>query len=163
MVDSTPSIPAPVPAISNQDIKIATPDLIQFGNDVVPIDYMTDVLFEQVGGQEIISISRNDIVNGQKVLYRPIKNIPQLAATFSPLNMFASIDDTNSYFKNFTIKLEDKVPEIGSNPANNEVLDVVYVDDTNGNLVVQTINMLPDERLEIQVLNSGDATGDIIY
>lgn len=163
MVDSVPNIPTPIPVVSNQDIKIATPDLIEFGDQPVPIEYMTDILFEQVGGQEIISISRNDIVNGQKVLYRPIKNTPQLAATFNPLNMFANIDDTNSYFKNFTIHLEDKVPEIGSNLANNEVLDVVYIDDTNGNLVVQTINMLPDERLEIQVLNSGDATGDIIY
>ena len=163
MVNATPDIPAPTPAVSNQDIKIATPDLIQFGEEAVPIEYMTDLLFEQIGGQEIISISRNDIVNGQTVLYRPIKNVPQLAATFSPLNMFASIDDTNSYFKNFTIKLDEKIPEIGSNLANNEVPNIVYIDDTNGNLVINTINMLSDERVEIQVLNSGDATGDIIY
>ena len=103
MVDAVPNIPVPVPAVSNQDIKVATPDLIQFGDDQVPVEYMTDLLFEQVGAQEIMSISRNDIVNGQPVLYRPIKNIPQINASFNPLNIFASIDDNNAYFKNFPI------------------------------------------------------------
>lgn len=163
MVNATPEIPAPTPAVSNQDIKIATPDLIEFAEDAVPIEYMTDLLFEQIGGQEIISISRNDIVNGQNIVYQPIKNVSKLAATFSPLNLFASIDDTNSYFKNFTIKLDERVPEIGTNKAGNEVIDVVLIDSTNGNLVINTINMLPDERLEVQILLSGDATDDIIY
>jgi hypothetical protein len=162
-VGATPNIPEPVPAIANQDIKIATPDLIEFAEDAVPVEYMTDLLFEQIGGQEIISISRNDIVNGQTIVYQPIKNISQLAATFSPLNLFASIDDTNSYFKNFTIKLDERVPEIGANQANNEVIDVVFIDPANGNLIINTVNMLPNERLEVQILNSGDATDDIIY
>jgi hypothetical protein len=163
MVDATPSIPAATPAASNKDIKIATPDLIQFNSDSVPVEYMTDLLFEQVGGQEIISISRNDIVNGQKVIYTPIKNVAQLGAAFNPLNMFPSIEDANSYFKNFPILLDEKIPEIGTSLSNNEVTDIVYIDEFNGNLVVNVINMLPDERVEVQVIDSGDALDDIIY
>lgn len=160
---ATPDIPQPVPTSLGTSIKVATPDLIQFNEEAIPIEYMTDLLFEQVGGQEIISISRNDIVNGQQVLYRPIKNIPQVSASFSPLNMFAAIDDTNSYFKNFVIQFDTKVPEVGSDSSANEVSEVIYIDDTNGNLVINTINMLADEVVEVQVLTSGGPVGDIIY
>lgn len=163
MVDAVPNIPNPTAASLGNSIKVATPDLIQFNEEAIPIEYMTDLLFEQVGGQEIISISRNDIVNGQQVLYRPIKNIPQVAASFSPLNMFAAIDDTNSYFKNFVIQFDTKVPEIGSNSSNNEVPEIIYIDETNGNLVINTINMLSDEFVEVQVLTSEGPIGDIIY
>ena len=163
MVDAVPNIPVPVPAVSNQDIKVATPDLIQFGDDQVPVEYMTDLLFEQVGAQEIMSISRNDIVNGQPVLYRPIKNIPQINASFNPLNIFASIDDNNAYFKNFPIAFEDRVPELGADTAKSEVIDVAYIDKTNGNVVLQIINMLVDDQVEVQVLSSGEPVGDIIY
>lgn len=163
MVNATPEVPNPVPATANQDIKIATPDLIAFDEDVIPIEYMTDLLFEQVGGQEIISISRHDIINGQKVIYRPIKNVPQVAADYSPLNLFASIDDTNSYFKIFPIRFAEKVPEVGTRSSQNEVPEIVLIDPTNGNLIINTINMLPDERVEVQIINSGSATDDIIY
>lgn len=162
-VSATPNVPSTTPAVSNQDIKVATPDLIQFNSDEVPIEYMTDLLFEQVGGQEILSISRHDIINGQKVLYTPIKNAARLGAVFNPLNMFPNIQDMNSFFKNFAIHLEDKVPEIGTDFSNDQVLNVVYVDDTNGNLIVNVVNMLPDERVEVQVVQSGDILDDIIY
>lgn len=163
MIDATPNIPATTAATANQDVKIATPDLIQFNEAAIPIEYMTDLLFEDIGGQEIISISRNDIVNGQKILYSPIKNTTQLSVNFSPLNMFSSIDDTNSYFKNFPISLDQKVPEIGSRSSENEVVELIYIDEITGDLIVNVINMFPDEQVEIQVLNGGNPTGDIIY
>ena len=68
-----------------------------------------------------------------------------------------------SFFNNFSIRLEDKVPEIGIDPHNNEVSSIVYIDNTNGNLVINVVNMLPDERVEIQVVQTGDALDDIIY
>lgn len=163
MVNATPNVPTPIPAVSNQDIKIATPDLIQFNDANIPVEYMTDLLFEQVGGQEIISISRNDIINGQRVLYTPIKNTAQIATAFNPLNMFPSIDDTNSFFKNFSIRLEDKIPATGTDVSNDEVIDIVYIDEFNGNLVVNVVNMLPDQRVEVQVIETGNDLDDIIY
>ena len=163
MVNATPNIPDPVPTSLGTSIRVATPDLIQFNEDAIPVEYMTDLLFEQIGGQEIISVSRNDIVNGQQIIYRPIKNIPQIGATFSPLNMFAAIDDTNSSFKNFVIRFDTKVPEIGSDPTMDEVEEIVYIDKTNGNLVINTIIMFSDEVIEVQVLNNGGPIGDIIY
>ena len=162
-MEATPNIPTPVPATANKDIKIATPDLIEFDDSKIPIEYMTDLLFENIGGQEIISVSRNDIVRGQKVLYNPIKNTARLGARFSPLNLFVTTSESNSIFGVYPIKFEQKVPEIGTNAAAEEVPVVMYIDDTNGNLVVEVISLLANEQVEIQLLASGDAADAIIY
>jgi len=63
-------------------VKIATQELIDIIDDATPADQkietMTNLLFEDIGGQEIISIIRNDIVNGQNITYQPIKNVTSL-------------------------------------------------------------------------------------
>lgn len=162
-VSSTPDIPAYVPAVANNAIKPATPDLIQFNDSDIPIEFMTDLMFEDIGGQEILSVTRNDLVNGQNVLYTPIKNLSQLSLQNGPQTMFVMPESTASQFKNFPIKLEEKVPVVGSNVAENEVIDIVYVDEVTEDLIVNVINMLPSEQVELQVLNSGYELGDILY
>lgn len=64
--------------------KSATPDLILFDDTTLPIDIMTDLLFENIGGQEIINISRNDIINGQNIRYQLISNSTLLSQEYSP-------------------------------------------------------------------------------
>ena len=162
-VNATPDIPAYTPSVSSNAIKPATPDLIQFNDSDIPIEFMTDLMFEDIGGQEILSVSRNDLVNGQTVIYTPIKNLSQLSLTNGPQTMFLMPESTAAQFKNFPISLEEKVPEVGANVVENEVSNVVYIDETNGNLVVNVINMLPSEQVEIQVLNAGSELGDILY
>lgn len=162
-ISATPNIPASLPTVSTNSIKPATPDLIQFNDSDIPIEYMTDLMFENIGGQEILSVSRNDTVNGQKVVYSPIKNLSQVATYYNPKNLFVIPNTTSSYFANYSIKLEDKVPEVGSKQVENEVPEIIYMDDTTGDLVVNVINMLPSEQVEIQVLNAGNELGDILY
>ena len=82
MVDPVASAPASSSKVAvKADIKVATPNLIIQGSELVPIEIMTDLIFEDIGGQEIITITRSDIINGQDVLYRPIK---YLAIMFLP-------------------------------------------------------------------------------
>ena len=162
-VNATPDIPTYTPAVASNAIKPATPDLIQFNDSDIPIEFMTDLMFENIGGQEILSVSRNDLVNGQKVVYSPIKNLSQLSLVNGPQTMFLMPESTESQFKNFPIKLEEKVPEVGSNAAENQVLEIIYVDETTEDLIVNVINMLPSEQVELQVLNSGNELGDILY
>lgn len=162
-VSATPSIPTPIPASSNNAVKPATPDLIQFNDADIPIEYMTDLLFESVGGQEIISISRNDIVNGQQIKYSPIKNISQVGVNYNPQNIFSITDTTSSYFNNYSINFDEKVPEIGSEEVANQVKEVVYVDETNGDIIVNVINMRTGEQVEINVVNDVNQVSDILY
>jgi hypothetical protein len=162
-VSATPDIPIAIPSSLGNSIKPATPDLIQFNDEVIPIAYMQDLLFEQVGGQEIMSISRNDTINGQNIRYTPIKNTSQLSVSYSPKNLFAITDTTSSYFNNYSINFAEKVPEVGSNEKENQVKEIVYVDETNGDVIVNVINMRTGEQVEINVVNSVNQVSDILY
>lgn len=144
-----------------RSIKPSTPDVIQFNKENVPIDVMTELLFEDIGGQEILTLSRNDLINGQSVIYSPIKNLAALNTKYNPKNLFVIPATSQAYFASFAIKLEDKVPDSDSLPA--ETPNLVYVDNTSRDLIVYVTSMTSGENVEIQVLSEGMPTGDIIY
>jgi hypothetical protein len=131
MSESVPATPD-VPDIQNTQspsnrsaVKVATPDLILFNESSIPVDIMTDLLFEDVGGQEIISIARNDIVNGQEVSYNLIGNLNGLERRYNSKNIFSLPDTIEKYFGNFSIRFDIHIPEEGTAPP------VYYVGDPN--------------------------------
>jgi hypothetical protein len=153
-------------------VKVATPELINLLDNETPVDQqieiMTDLLFEDIGGEEIISIVRNDIVNGQNVIYQPIKNITNLYYQYNPQNILALQKTDKDYFKNFPIVLYNKVPECGSGfdlVGNQQVLncEYIYIHPTSGDLVIDLINMRPGEQVEVQIISNLDELHDTIY
>jgi hypothetical protein len=165
-VEPTPSMPSPAAAkpelpASVASIKIATPDIILFDEEGIEIEIMTDLIFENIGGQEIINISRNDIVNGQEVSYSPIKNLSKINLQYNAQNLLPLENTSKSYFDNFSIRLEDKTPEpeTGTGPNGN----YVYIDPDTGDIVINTINMEPGEQVEIEIFQAGDVFNDTIY
>ena len=80
-VSATPDVPdsqSTTSQSSSKAIKVATPDILLFDESSVPVDIMTELIFEDIGGQEIITISRNDIINGQEVSYSLIGNLSKI-------------------------------------------------------------------------------------
>ena len=131
-------------------VKTATLDIILFDEESVPTDGMFDQIFENIGGQELISITRSDIVNGQKISYQPIKNLSAIQQRYNPNNILSLQQTADKFFAGFSIKLEDKIPETG-NGTNGEN---VYLNAT-GDLIIEFINVNPDEQVETQISVSG--------
>ena len=126
-------------------------DTILFNDDSVPIELMADLIFENIGGHELIDIARNDIINGQQVSYQPIKNLSSIQQQYNPNNIVSLQSTSDKYFANFPIKLENKVPNPGTGPNNS----YVYLDSTNGSLVIEAVNLEIDEQIEVEVTVSG--------
>lgn len=141
------------------DIKVATPDLQIFSDELVPIEIMTDLIFENIGGQELIDISRHDLVNGQDVIYQPIKNVSSIYFAYNPQNMIRLQDTSESYFKNFPIRLNSKIPDSGTGPNG----EVVYIDSETGDLIINVVNMEAYEQVEVQILTGGSLLSGTIY
>jgi hypothetical protein len=139
--------------------KIATPDILLNSDLDVPIDMLAFLAFEDIAAQELIEIVRNDIVNGQTINYRPIKNLSSLAIRYSPQNLVALQNISNAFFNNFSIKLEQYIPEVGLGPGGVPV----YIDPITRDLVVNVINLAEDERVEVQVINRGTIFDDTMY
>jgi hypothetical protein len=131
--------------------KTAPIDTILFDDNSVSIEIMTDLVFEDIGGHELLSISRNDIINGQPVSYSPIKNLGLVQQRYNPNNILGLQSTSDKYFANFAIKFDEKVPLQGNglNGLN------VYIEESTGDLIIETINMNSDEQIEVQVAING--------
>jgi hypothetical protein len=177
--NSAAALPDPTVKVDNTSVKIATPDLIIFGDEVLTIETMTDLIFEDIGGYELATISRHDLVNGQKVNYSPIKNLTDLYLQYNPNNIIM-LQSSDSYFKSLSFSIFDRLPECGtgytiSPPTTNlnetdktkwtktPNCKAVYIDPITGDLVINLINTMKDEQLEVQVLSSGDVFSDTIH
>ncbi len=139
------ALPPPPP------VKTAPIDTVLFNDDELPIEVMTDLIFENIGGQELINIARNDIINGQQVSYQPIKNLSSIQQQYNPNNILSVQATSDKYFANFPIKLENKIPRTGTGPSGKHV----YLDSTNGNIVIEAVNVEADEQIEVEITVSG--------
>lgn len=143
----------------DEDVSPATSDLILFKNDTLPDNIMTDLIFENIGGQELINITRSDLVNGQNILYQPIKNLSSLYFQYNPQNILGLQDIDSNYFKQFPINFSSKTPECGTGPD----CSIVYIDQETGNLIINVINLAKDEQVEVSIISEGVVLDDTIY
>jgi len=182
--EATAQLPKANIAKADDSVKIATPDLIIFDEEAMSFETMTDLIFEDIGGYELATISRHDLVTGQKVVYSPIKNLTDLYLQYNPNNVLR-LQSSDSYFKSLSLSIFDHLPSCGTGytispppPPEDDPqyveLDLnkwtkipnckaVYVDPITGDLVINLINVKENEQVEVQVLTSGDIFSDTIY
>jgi len=159
VVNPTPMIPESTASSSELGIRVASPDIILIDNEALSIELMTNLVFENIGGREILSISRSDTVNGQSIIYQPISNLANINLKYNPLNIIALQNTADNLFRSFAIELGDHVPIVGSGPDGT----FVYSEIGTGNLVVDLISLDPEYEVEIQVLAAGEILDDTIY
>ena len=158
-VDAEPMTPAAIPTAlapavippPPPPVKTAPIDTVLFDDESLPIEIMTDLIFENIGGHELINVARNDIVNGQQVSYQPIKNLSSIQQQYNPNNILSLQSTSDKYFANFSIKLENKIPDPGTGPNGKHV----YLDDDTGNMIIEAINLESDEQIQVEITTSG--------
>jgi hypothetical protein len=131
-------------------IKTATPDIVLFDDESVPTEQMADLIFENIGGQELINIARNDTINGQNISYQPIKNIRSIQQSYNPNNILGLQKTSDKYFSGFSIRFDQKTPDVGNGLDGTNV----YIDDF-GSLVIEATGLNNDEQIEVQLVTDG--------
>lgn len=171
-VSPTPLIPsAKVSKDTSGAVKVATPDLIIENIADIPFEIMQALIFENIGGQEILTISRHDLVNGQKVIYSPIKNLGSIQNKFNSQNIVSITNTLTTLFENYAIKFEEKLPLPGFNVLGDFVLNLgtgpngeyVYRDPETGSLTINVRNMAEDEQVEVQIMTTLQEFDGTIY
>ena len=145
MTLQTPQTPKTPP------VKTASIDTVLFDDETMPIDIMSDLIFEDIGGQELINIARNDIVNGQTISYQPIKNLSSLQQQYNPNNILSLQQTSDKYFANFSIKLDERIPTQGSGPNG----EYVYLEEGTGDLIIEVVNMPSSEQVDVEITLDG--------
>jgi hypothetical protein len=148
---SPPSPPSPTPPDpwirtssfgEVKGVKQAEPDTILFNDDAVSPELLLELQFEDLAGMELINISRSDIIDGQDVVYSPVKQLSRLRQKFNPNNIIAMPENSASFFSRYAIDL---------------ILRGIYRPyfDENGDLVVEIDDVRNSEVLDIEIDSAG--------
>lgn len=158
MVDAVPNVPiTPASAkISVAGIKAATPDVI-LEDQSVPVDVISGLMFESIGGQELISIARSDLTSSNISSKSMISNINYINGKYSSSTLFTLPGGINSYFNNFQKDFNYFVPEDGSADDGSRI----YLD-SDGNIVIDVVNLGTNDVVDVQLLNIGTVESDIM-
>jgi hypothetical protein len=158
MVSATPSLPSGSQR-KFSEVKSATPDIILEDSSLLPPELMEKLIFENIGGQELLLLSRHDTIGGQEIAYRSISNSRDIDFRYSSETIFFATESFKNYFKNFSILLESVVPEI----EGNQYSPNAYVDQESGDIILEFRDIRSGQQIETQALSSATVFDDTIY
>lgn len=145
-----------IPVISNA-VKIATPETYELYPTSPSGIVAAQMFLEMLGGNELIEVSRHDLINGYNTKYQPIKDAQVIATQFNAFNIIPLQDTLPNYMDNFPIKLEERIPNTTSEQPSNVTID------ENGIITIELVNLKPDETVEVEILYQGEILDDTIY
>ena len=157
--ESAPAPPPPAPKPPDpwirassyvEGVKQADPDIVLFDEEPLSPELLLELEYEQISGIELINISRSDVIDGQNVVYSPIKNLPSIRRKYNPNNVIAMPTLSSSLFSKYAI---DLVLRIGENPETGDPYEPYF--NENGNLVIELEDVREDEIVEVEVDTNG--------
>jgi hypothetical protein len=150
--------PAAASGSSKPDTKPATPDLIMITDEAFPVELITDLLFEDIGGTEILNIARHDLVDGAELSYQQISNMSRVTTVSGGANLQSLTQTSEDVFSQFPLKRYQYVPADTDDPSG--MNRNVYLN-SNGDLVVELTGV--DSSYQLEVSFQVGAVSDIIY
>lgn len=163
---------SPVPNIIKRDNTVATPSaktksadpsIILFDDESYPAAVLEKLLFEDISGQELLSIARTTDLSGAFVSNRLIGNASDLALKYNPENIIYIPDSLPNFFKNFSIDLFSKLPSLEGQYFGLEATGPnLYFDTDTNSVVIEFEDLFQDEQVEVEILSSADIFNDTI-
>lgn len=158
---------------NNISVGVKIPELynIALNNDTVSDALMQFLLFEQLSGQEILSVSRADMLNGQNLSYNIVSNLRDVASEYSSSNIISIPNSLPDLFKNYGIVLENYVPELSiaadsitqiGNESPNAYVNIDPASNSYNSVIVEFKNLQANQSIEIQIVSAGIAE-DTLY
>jgi len=150
-ISSEPVVQLPPPP--PQMVRVPERDVVSLAQETVSAETITNLLFENVGANELTKFVRHDTVEGINPYYDVISNLSDIKRKFDPSNLISLQKTNSSIFDIYPIKLQDKIPSDAYLLENN-LTDYLYID-TNGDFVIEVVNLKDSEIVEIEIDTSG--------
>lgn len=144
--------------------------------DIVETDYIRyqvseeeieNLLLQDIGGRELITLTRHDQINGIIQDYSPIKNVSELALEYNPVELSKNPNSVNDFIDLFYYNLNEYVPSLEElaefYPNNDEKWTTVYFDSATNSITIHIANAFNSEQVEVEFLSFDDVKNDTIY
>jgi hypothetical protein len=166
MVDSVARQPEPDRSYStrrDESVLSSEPQFFVGVDPAATVEEMENAIWQNIGGHEIISLVRRDLVDGINLDYSLVSNLAKLFQEYNPKTIFSIEDVSATIFARFGIKLEKYVPSLRALALIDENLKSPVVLDDAGKIVIYLSNVEDDKEIEVQTINSEDILRDTIY
>jgi hypothetical protein len=154
-------------------VKVATSNLFIQDQSTIPVDLMTNLIFQDIGGQEIINIENQSTVNSKDYHYSVITNVEDVGNNYDPQSILNLQDTSQRQFDTFDIDLTSHVPTLYTGSTGTLVFDdpndpgktyehVSFEAGTN-DLVIWLVDLQDNERVEVEFMTYYNKLNDTIY
>ena len=143
MVDAVdPFLPQPIYKYRKSKAKIAPPDIILDEEDI-SIESMSDYIFDEIGGQELLATARSYTIDS------PI-NVNNLfiqnSGAFFDSDIELPYNTLEANLQNYQINLNDFIP------ADYTPSEIVSLDTDNGDIVIELENLKDNHIVEVRIV-----------
>jgi len=167
-----PPTPEPVAPITPAPVRIANRNVTNI-SDLVPQfspEHIQKILFENVSAIELSIVERHDTIEGINQRYSIISNLSEVRKKYDAAKQLSTMDKSKPLTSIYTINIEDKIPQedylalenLNSTyqylDENNQVINRekgYYYIDTNGDLVIELINLERNQQVEVYIDTNG--------
>lgn len=91
-------------------VKIPSRDIFNLNNQTFSTAEIEEVLFEEIGGTELINLTRHDTVDGLNVFYSIISDLTKTTIEYDPAYILTNVPSYEKYESQFPINLSSKIP-----------------------------------------------------
>jgi hypothetical protein len=153
----------PAPEVSKIDVKP-----INSPNEETEAE-LARLFLMDIGGRELITLTRHDQIAGINQEYSPIKNLSNIALEYNPLAISPNADNVSTYLTLFNFDIKKYIPtqqELNEEyplEENASKRSVVYFDKTTNSLVVHVKNTFTNERVEVEFIIPEGVKDGTIY
>ncbi len=146
-------LPEPIYKREKRGVKAARPDIILSEDELSP-EIMQDFIFAEIGGQEVLDISRSDFVNSP--LNQQYSPTPGTGTSYIKKEPIVFSDGIKNTFASFGILLDDNIPE-------DTTVSAVELDSFSNEIIIKIANAKDTDNVEIQFLPYANVVSDIIF
>jgi hypothetical protein len=164
--------PEPVASIVPSPVRIAARNVFDISSLVPQFDaeQIQKLLFENISAIELSIVERHDTIEGINQRYSIISNLSEVRKKYDISKQLSIMDKFNPLTSIFTINIKDKIPQedyirlqkLDSTyqylDENNKIVTrqkgYFYID-TNGDLVIELINLERNQQVEVLIDTNG--------
>ena len=148
----SPPPPPQAPPPAAPIVKVPDRDVSYFDDSNVKIGELERLLFQNIGGSELVTLARQDTIDGINPRYTIISNLSRLRTEFDPISLIARQRKGDSPFQKYPIRLSERIPD-SKYLSNNDIENFYYIA-SNGDLTIELMNMKPGELIEVEIVSS---------
>lgn len=153
-------------------VKSATPDVeinaVKL-KDPLLVEELQQLFLTDIGGRELVTLSRHDQINGINQEYSPIKNLADISLRYNSLEISPNADNVTTFLTSFNFDITKYIPtqqELDAEyplEADASKRAVVYFDKETNSLNVHVKNIFVNEKIEVEFIVPEEVKDGTIY